>query len=363
MTGTARVDVVIAVHNDRRPVDRAVRSVLAEQAELGPAESINVIVVCHNIDVAAIAAKLGPELSSRVDLLAHTDGIRSAAGPFNAGIRAATGKYVSVMGSDDSVERKSISRWLAIAERNRSAAVIAPQRHAGGAKIRTPIMRVGRTRNLHPVKDRLSYRTAPLGLVATSEVERLGLVFSEGHQTGEDQIFSSRLWFGGGRIDFAARTGAYVVGDDAGDRVTFVRRPIDSELSFATDLVKDVWFQRLDDVEKRSIVTKLLRIHVFSLIGVRAAGGGWLADDREELARVTEVLLSAAPLAARPLSRADNLLLQAALDPSVPEAVLTDRMLARRRFGTAGAITPQDWRFAFHPESPLRILPAAALLP
>ena len=80
--------------------------------------------------------------------------------------------------------------------------------------------------DLDPVRDRLAYRTAPLGLLKRETVERLGLRFPEGLPTGEDQAFSARLWFEGRGLRYAAGAPRYVVGADAVTRVSTTPRPL-----------------------------------------------------------------------------------------------------------------------------------------
>ncbi len=173
------------------------------------------------------------------------------------------------------IEPGALRQWLELARSHSSAMVIASQRHAGGALVRTPPVRVGRRFDLDPVKDRLSYRTAPLGLLRRSEIQRLGLEFSADLRTGEDQIFSAKLWFGGGRIDYARGAGKYVVGADAEDRVTGQRREIGELFAFALELVADPWFVALPLAQRQALVTKVLRVHVFGVFSparTKAAG-------------------------------------------------------------------------------------------
>ncbi|WP_434993715.1 glycosyltransferase [Arthrobacter sp. Ld5] len=357
-----RVDMVIAVHNEQRPIGAAVRSLLDGGLVDGRPDGLRITVVCHNISAARIAPGVLDEDRARVRFLELSDGIQSPAGPLNHGIAHATAPYVGVMGSDDTVEPGAISDWFTLAEKLRSDVVIAPERHADGRTIRTPVLRPGRHRDLHPVRDRLSYRTAPLGLLRRSEVGRLSLRFTPGFPTGDDQEFTSKLWFGGGRIDYARGAGRYVVGADASDRVTFARRPVDAELEFATALVQSEWFQGRAVSERRSIVVKLVRVHVFGLVQTRFESGGWSDDDRAVASRILTTLLAQAPGALDPLSLADHRLVRAILDPSIGSDELQRRAASRRRFGRVDTLVPSSLKSALNPESPLRFMPAAALL-
>lgn len=355
------VDLVIAVHSANRPIERAVASAAKSGIAVGQANGLRITVVCHNIDVEEIRVRIPAELRDTVRYLPCVDGIPSPAGPFNAGIAAATGRYTSIMGSDDFLEDGAIAGWLSIAEQNNSDVVLAPERHASGALVRTPPVRVWRRMNLNPVRDRLSYRTAPLGLIRTSEISRLGLRFTSSYRSGEDQEFSSKLYFGGGRIDYGKGAGHYVVGADATDRVTSDLRPIAEDFRFATDLVALPWFSTLPSAGKNSIVTKLLRVHIFGVAGSRPASA-WTSEQRQELATVVATLTKAAPKATSPLSVADAKLLRAAADPSVCSTDLEALAVARKKFGHPATLIATDWRSQFAVEGPLRFMAASALL-
>ncbi|MGA7203858.1 MAG: glycosyltransferase family 2 protein [Specibacter sp.] len=355
------IDLVIAVHSSTRPIGRAVESAVAAGLAVNVNGGLRINVVCHNIDVAEIRSQIPTPFLKQVRFLACNDGIPSPAGPFNAGLDAASASYISVMGSDDFLEPGALKQWLDIAQRHGSAAVLAPERHAGGAKVRTPPVRVGRSLDLHPVKDRLSYRTAPLGLVQTAEIRRLGLRFTAGYRTGEDQEFSSKLYFGGGRIDYARRAGHYVVGADAVDRVTSEVRPIESDFQFAMDLVDSEWFGRLPEPSRQAIVTKLIRVHVFAAAASREASD-WSGADRAALSAVGHRLLAAAPKALRPLSMADSRLFSAVTDETVGSDRLVELSRLRRKFGTPATLFASHAISQFQSESPVRFMAASALL-
>lgn len=191
------VDVVIAVHTAQRPIARAVSSALASPVR------VRVTVVAHNLDPALIEDNLAGVAvppGSSVRVLAFTDTTRSPAGPFNHGLDAAQAPYAAVMGSDDRLAPGAIASWLALARRTGAAAVVArlATAHPDGAVaavVPTPPTRPWRTTMLDGVRDRLSYRSAPLGLLDRAALERLGLRFTLGHEVGEDVAFVTRLWF------------------------------------------------------------------------------------------------------------------------------------------------------------------------
>lgn len=356
------VDLAIAVHSRARPIGRAVESVAQAGLPLNKPGGVRITVVCHNIEIVEISSAISSHLSPEVRFLSLKDGIPSPAGPLNLGLEEASAPYASVMGSDDYLESGALRQWLDVAVRHGSDVVIAPQRHADGRKVRTPVNRVGRRRKLDPVRDRLAYRTAPLGLISTAEIKRLGLRFTPGLPTGEDQEFSARLWFGGGRFDYAGGTGRYVVGADANDRVTHVHRSVPETLDFAVRLVNGEWFGARSLRERRSMAAKLIRVHVFGLVESRSSSGGWSSQDRRDLAQILQTILDSAEGVLDPFSRADHRMVAAVLEARCPQSVLMDLARARRVFRSPATLLPARAAAALNPESPLRFLPASALL-
>ena len=359
-----RVDVVVAVHNTARPVERAVLSVLDSRAP------VRVTVVCHHVPQAAIAEKLR-DLPARarvwgheVRLVEHADGVPSPAGPFNKGLELASAEFVALLGSDDRLAPGAIDSWLALAKG--ADAVIARVAYAAPdgserAVVPTPPARPGRRRDLDPVRDRLAYRSAPLGLLRRETLERLGLRHVEGQPVGEDLELSTRLWFEGERIAFDRRGPAYLVGEDASDRVTFTPRPLDGDLAWLPPFLTADWFARLPLASRRAIAVKLLRIHLFGAIHYRAEPSAWPEGERERLAELSRDVLEAAPGCERVLSRAERDLLDAALDPSAPAEQLAALSVRRRRHGSPATLVPRDLRQTFAREAPLRFMAASLL--
>jgi len=353
------VDLVIAVHDARRPIARAVRSALL--AGLGP-DALRVTVVCHNIEREAIAGALGTELADAVRLLELRDGIRSPAGPFNFGLDHATARFVSIMGSDDMLEPDALAAWAAFAERNELAAVIPVERHAGGRLIRTPPVRPRRSAPLDPVRDRLAYRTAPLGLIDLTLLQRLGARMAEGVATGEDQDFSARIWFSGARLGYARGLPAYLVGADAAERTTFAHRGVADEFQASLALVREPWFAELPLAARRALAVKLTRVHVFSFLDRRLAAGDWAAADGAELSGVIGAFEAAAPGFAGGLSRADAHVLAALGETSASLEGLRALAAARRRFGAPATVLPARRGALLAPDAPPRFMAASALL-
>jgi len=353
--GEPEVDVVIAVHSAERRVEDAVGSVLR-----GTHGDVRVTVVCHGLPTHRVAARLGPLAEdARVRLVRHDDGVRSPAGPFNAGLALATGTFTSVMGSDDTLAPGAVDSWLALAARWQADVVIARLQHASGARVPTPPVRPWRRGLLDGVRDRLSYRSAPLGLVRR---ERFGaLRFAEGLVVGEDIPYVSQLWFSTART-VLDRGPAYVIGDDATDRVTLAPRPVAEELSYVPHVVGAPWFAGLTSAQRLALVVKLLRVQVFGAVANRPDPAWWTPAERTDLAGLTRALLAAAPGARHVLARADVALLDVIVDVVRPVPELLAATAARRRFGRPAALLAADLRSGLHPEAPLRMLTASWLV-
>ena len=351
-----QVDLVIAVHTTTRPIGRAVRSALAAS------ERARVTVVCHDITPDEIAAVLG-EVSEhpRVRLVEHRDGVRSPSGPFNAGLDAATAPWVAIMGSDDELEPGAIDDWLARAAET-DADVVLPTIVRRGARDRivaTPPSRFGRDDRLDGVADRLAYRSAPLGLLRR---DAIGTVrFGTGIATGEDVLVSARLFFGELNVT-RHRGAAYVVHDDAGDRVTLAPRTVDAALAFVDDVIDSRWFRAQPLAVRRSIVVKTLRVNVLGQFAVRPHADDWPDTERQALHDVIVALEASAPGALDRLSRADRDLLDA-LDPASGASVDRVVQLATRRgrYGTPATLAPRRLRLVFDTEAPARMMLASWL--
>ncbi|MFC4556064.1 glycosyltransferase family A protein [Georgenia faecalis] len=354
---TAPVDVVIAVHNAERPIGRAVASVLD-----GNGEDVLLTVVCHGLPAADIRARLDPAHRSRVRFLEHDDGIPSPAGPFNAGMRAAEGRYVSIMGSDDWLEPGAVASWLTTARRTGAETVITRLALGRpGNPVRTPPARPWCRGLLDPVRDRLSYRSAPLGLVSTAARRRLDAELVPGLVVGDDVPYVTRLWF-----ETAVaydRTGpGYVVGEDATDRVTFSPRPITVELAFVRHLLGEGWFADYPEQWRRAVCTKITRIHLFGAVYNRPDPAFWTEAERAALAGVARALGEAAPGYEQVLSLADRDLLRAIRQRRFTAEEMIAAAHARRRHGTPRTVLTADPCRLLAVEGPLRLMVASALV-
>lgn len=399
------VDVVVAVHDERRAFVRAVRSALADgdpgtpragrvtgAARAGGSSrvEVRVSVVAHNLEADVVRARLEAEglggslADGRVRVLELADGVPSPSGPFTLGLEQAEARYVSIMGSDDHLEPGALAAWFALGEARSSAAVLAPMRLDSGRLVRSPVPRpfAGRfwAAPLDPVRDRLAPRSAPLGLLRREMVERLGLRLVPGLRTGEDIPFSARLWFSGERLDLDRRAPAYVIGTDAHERVSTSPRPVPEELAAVRILRAAPWVEALGARERRALAVTMLRVHVLGAVTRRVVRGTWVLrgrgenptvvpDEREadvatgpQDAVVGEVRwlgdlardwVDLAPGALDPLPRADRLVLDALLSGADAQGVLAAGQ-ARAAAGRVATILPARWRHVADREGTLR---------
>ncbi|MCI6575038.1 MAG: glycosyl transferase [Actinomycetaceae bacterium] len=344
------VDVIIACHSEHRPVGRAVRSVL-----VGNGEYTRAIVVCHNIEAKRIRAVIPSDLRDRAQYVELNDGIHSPAGPFNYGLRCATAPWVAVMGSDDELQAGAVRSWLAL---SKDADAVIARTELNGRTVPTPPVRIFPHRWCSPVKDRLFYQSAPLGLMRREFLKEHQLSFTSGLATGEDLEFSFRLWTEG-KIRVQRRGPAYQINSDARDRVTMRLAPAADELKHCEVL----WARPdlIDSSVREAIAFKYLRIHFFGFAWMRAQHNAWQTGDREYIARWLRVILDAAPRCVDILSRADRRLIRALLDTDTPLAELNAAALARRNFRTFTTLIPASWRMALHREAPLRFMTSSAV--
>ncbi|WP_289017109.1 glycosyltransferase [uncultured Ornithinimicrobium sp.] len=353
------VDLVVATHSPDRRTGRAVASALTDDVGGG---GVRVSVVCHNVDPGVIRATLPQEVRDdpRVRLLELHDGVASPSGPFNAGLDAATAPWAAIMGSDDTLAPGALSGWLAAAEDldPDDPVVVVPPLELAGRTVPTPPVRPGRRDHLDLVRDRLSYRSAPLGLLSRGALRLPGARLLEGAQVGGDVPMVTALW-SRARVVLARDAPPYRIHEDATDRVTYDPRPLQEQLRSVDALWDLPATQALPRAARQALGTKVLRIHVFGSVPTRPDPAWWTPAERAELARVTRRVLAAAPGCADPLSLADADLLGAVLDPGVPADRLLALAAARRRHGRPRTLLPSSWRHVLHREAPLRLMAAS----
>lgn len=319
---SAFVDVIVPIHDYSRPIERAVASI-TQDADVR--DGVRAVVVCHGIDPEPVRERLGG-IAGNVTVTAFEDGIRSAAGPFNAGLDQVTATYLAVMGSDDFLEPGAMSAWIQHVRKHRPAAAIVRIRLQGEAIMPNPLVRVGRSRRVDPAKDRLFYRTAPLGLMSTERVRELGLRFSQGVRVGEDLAFGAHMWTHSGRVDFLRSAPCYVIGRDAETRTTEARMSMEDSLEALERLIGDTPFiDSLRPATRRALAIKLLRIHVLGAISARRTAADWRGDDEVAYAAgVIRRLVALESGVLTPFNRADRRVLDGLLEDPTVERVIAD---------------------------------------
>ncbi|MBO3664980.1 glycosyltransferase [Microbacterium stercoris] len=304
------VDLVIACHDESRPLERAVASVLADSSVR---DRVRVTVVAHGIPAAPLEHRLaGIEGEWRV--VEFADGVRSAAGPYNHGLGLADAEYCAVMGSDDSLEPGALAGWISAAEARRPDAAIARIRIAGQPIMPNPLVRIGRRHDLDPARDRLFYRTAPLGLIRTETMRRMGLRMTEGVRVGEDLDFSVRLFALADRVDFLGDAPCYVIGEDARERTTLAPMRLEDDLAAVTRLLDSELPGLLSPADRRALAIKLVRVSIVGKVRARPTAAQW--SDEKELAFLAELLrrlVSLAPGVLAPFNLQDRALLDVLL--------------------------------------------------
>lgn len=342
------IQVVIPCHDPSRPLERAVSSVLQDSSTAG---QVGVIVVAHGIDPDALSRRL-ESITGDIRVAAHDDGIRSAAGPFNRGLELVDAEYCAVMGSDDFLEPGTMARWIEHVRVERPDAAIAQIRLQGETIMPNPLVRLGRRRRLDAAKDRLFYRTAPLGLIRTARMRELGLTMIEGLRVGEDFDFGIRLWAHGGRIDFLGGAGSYVIGQDARERTTHATMTMTERLEPIERLFTDGVIAGLQPRHRRALAIKLIRV---SVVGTAQAVADTDVVDAEviEVAALLRRLLQAAPDALRPFNRQDRRVLDGLLvQPTVSR--LREDVRRSRGAGRIDRWLTPDLVHSFSRESTLR---------
>ena len=343
---SATIDVVIPVHSAARPIGRAVTSVLA-----GGVADTRVIVVAHNIDPDQIRAALGEAAGDpRVEVIGFSDGISSPSGPRNHGIGLVTATYLCFVDSDDYLRPGALASWLALAQSSAARAVM-PRIEREGADGPDPLppTRPGRTTDLDPVRDRLAYRSEPVGLLSAAAFG--GVRFTEGLASGEDLEVSASIWFSGERIVYDRTGPAYVYGADAGDRVTAVSRSVAEDFAFLEAIAGAAWFTGLSHPAKRAIGVKLFRLHFFDAVLARLEPASGFTEQRARLREAAQRIEAIAPGSLSLLSRRDRQAIDAATTgDATPEEVRA--LLEARWLGGVDAILTRNPFLTLHSQGP-----------
>lgn len=330
------VDVVIPVHDPGRPVGRAVRSVLD-----GAPAGVRVTVVCHGIGRDAVLGQFEGLDSDALRVVEFADGIAAPTGPFNYGLDLATGEYVGVMGSDDYLEPGAMNAWVGEVDRHHPDVLLAALRHQGAGVLRNPLARAWRRHRLDPVKDRLFYRSSPLGLLRRSILNDLGLRFTDGVRSGGDLAISSRLWASGIRIDLAPDAACYVIGSDADTRVTTAPMSAAVALQAVSDLAGRDWLAAVPAPVRRSLSIKLIRVHLIGAALARPAAEHWDESSLDAVRDCLAALLRLAPDALEPFPRVDRDLLDVLSDSRTGSIDIANAVARHSAAGRAARLVPR----------------------
>lgn len=285
-----RVQIVVPVHTLDRPIRRAVESILADPHS-------GAIVVAHNLDPEDLDIPKDPRVH-----VVHLEGAQGKPGAaFDAGISAATAPWVGIMGSDDWFEQGSLDCLVSHGEEDGADFVLAPLAYQGGRRGFLP--RTLRNRGLRAVRDRLFYRTAPLGIGRTVLMQEERFEFGATHPVGSDVEVSVRLWTSDLSISYFPDDPAYVVGADAKTRTTLIKRPLSVHGAAWKGIWEDLHLATLDPSEREALAVKIMRVHVHGAVAARPHPEDWGENDFEWLSELMQHLLEEAPNALQSFRR------------------------------------------------------------
>lgn len=357
------IEVVIPVHDPARPLERGLRSILAQRAGLAAlGVELGATVVCHNIPVEAIKESLPPGLAAddAVTWLGHMDGVKSPAGPRNAALDRSSATFLCFLDSDDYLEAGSLAAWWKAGETHAAAAVVAPLRTPEGTILRSPRIRPSKPEVLDAVKDGLAYRSVPYGLLRRDALLACGFRYAEGVLIGEDLEATLKLWFRGGLVVYPYAAPAYHQTDSSGpSRVTSAVRPLAEEFQWLDALVQSPWIRTATLAERRAIALKLLRIHGIGALVRRGSMADfhgspvWSAADQTAWAKARMQLLDLAGGSLPALSRRDAALSRAAAEAG-DESQLRAAVVSYTRAGRLGELATDNLLAMFSADSVLR---------
>lgn len=286
------VDIIVPVHNTRRPIERAVSSILASRSS-----KIGVLVVCHNVSRFDILKNLKHlTQDTRLRVIEYWDGKSSAAGPRNYAIDYSDADYLGFLDSDDEYEPDALDTWVSELSGNPDL-LIGQLSSDGVGRIAAPCPRGGVFDGLNAVRDLLNYRTAPVGVLA-----RRSLVASvespkyrEGFRVGEDIALGAFLWNYATHIAYSRSATGYRIRADGDDRVTGEGLSVEEILSPIRDVVSHPSIRALSRRKRQALGVKLLRHQVIEFIKGRLTAG--LLDHQipAAVAYTVRELLSFAP--------------------------------------------------------------------
>ena len=306
---TLKVQIVIPVHDLGRPFMRAVDSVLTTP-------SAGVILVAHG--VAAQDLHLSP--SERLKIVELTDGVGFPGNAFNAGLDATTAPWIGIMGSDDWFESGAIEAMLDAAKADCADGVLAPLRQAAShSNSLKPV--TWRRKRLDAVRDRMFYRTAPLGIYRRDLLQNPRYQMAENVVAGVDQLSSVRLWTEGAKISYRPFDPAYVVGEDAKQRVTLTPRPLPLQAEMWQHVWRDQGVLALAGPKKVALAEKFVRVHIFDWLAGHSSQSQWMEGDFEFLQGLALTIRGAVPDLDDLLMPSERRVFQTLCEGSLPETL------------------------------------------
>lgn len=350
MAATPQAEVVIAVHDPRRQVVRAARSVLD-----GTKINALVTVVCHGKPKEHFSElmQFAEQHAGHVRILEYSDGIASPAGPFNHGLDEAIAPYVAIMGSDDMLEPGTLDAWHELAAGENADFVFAGIEHQNGTSVVNPRVRPWRERGLDPRKDRLFERSAPLGLMRTALLRERSMRLAEGLASGEDIEFTAQLVVAARRLATARKGPKYVIGVDAEERVTARHYTAAEMLAPLWLIIRSPWFAELAPAVKASLVTARLRIAVLATVATRTSAAQWPEADIEVTREIFVYVEREVPAALNPLPRSNRDFIDVLLGEGCDAQRAAHAATQLAAAGRADTLLPRQLRYLLHRDGTL----------
>lgn len=311
-----RIQIVIGVHDERRPVRRAIESVISD-------EFADAIVVAHGIDPGLLDVPLD---NPRVTLLECRSGRGKPGVAYNYGVERSSAPFVGHLGSDDWYNPGALTAMLEAAYRHEADFVLAPLGKAKSERGLRPITL--RSQNLSGERDRLFYRTAPLGIGRREVMNNPRYKMTESVTSGMDLQASVAMWTDGLRISYKSMDPAYVVGSDAAERVSSRRRSLEEITEAPRLLLEQRWVWELPKQQRYGLAVKLLRSNMIDYAAMYSAHQAWRHGDEVLLRCLVDDIMQLSGVAIRALSANESRIIDE-IRSGNPESI--QRALARRR--------------------------------
>lgn len=278
----------------------------------------------------------------------------------NFGFVSSTAPFISLIGSDDELEPGAIDSWLAVQRRTGAEAVL-PRTIDHGRRDPYPPVRGGRRLDdLDAVRDRLAYRSTPVGLIDRARFEHLRL--AEGLPSGEDIPYSLSVFFTARRLAYDLHGPAYMLNEDAEDRVTSEPRDVLLDFGFLREVERLGWFAGASASVRRAVVLELIRMHFLDAVRARAQNEQQFWANESDLAAVTEELKALSPGVLGWLSIAHRSLIDEITATRPSYGRVRDLLAASNRYRSPDALISSRLLLALYAQAPFRTLLAGFLV-